>query len=457
MKILFLSDSYMQDGSFDPFRKEVLETLSLCGTETKAVITNHFLRNNSSDLFLSQKFDHVVDTVKKFNPDIVFSMNRAGLVRPLLNVISPQAIKISWFIDSYERVSDSLLKFSGREIVWLTGKDSYEKNFSDKYQVEQGQIITAPFAANTDIFFPQHKERLIDGCFVGTAFSNEGFVDTLNKLCKDEEQKNILLSAYKEHKEKYIFNIQDFLKENGFKDSLSKPRDIWQVIFDDQISIEKRVGLLSALNEFNIKIYGEPDKLWIAYLSISNSSMLEKYQYKPIKTSEDLSDLYNISKIGINIQHHQASTHSLPIRVFDIMACKTLLLTEKSSVNALTQIGFVENVDFVCFKDKQELRQKFDFYLNHEGERQKIVDSAYSKTVKYHSLMVRIQNCLSQSLQSTILVSSSDPKYEIVSNLYNFRKSSLSSRSQIFSDLKTQFPETWEFFRLAAIRMSMLR
>lgn len=42
MKILFLSDSYMQDGSFDPFRKEVLEAISLYGSETKAIITRKY-------------------------------------------------------------------------------------------------------------------------------------------------------------------------------------------------------------------------------------------------------------------------------------------------------------------------------------------------------------------------------------------------------------------------------
>jgi spore maturation protein CgeB len=458
MRILFLSDSYMQDGSFDPFRQEVLETLSLYGSETKAIITNHFLRNNSSSILLSKKFGDVVRTVKEFNPDVIFSINRAGLVQSLIDVVSPNVVRISWFIDSYERVADSLLTFTDKEIVWLTGESSYAENFCNKYNFDRKRIVTAPFAANTNIFYPQNKERVIEGSFVGTAFSNEPFVDTLNNLCKDTPQKEIFLSVFEAHKEKYIFNLQAFLAKKGFKKHAEKTRDIWQVIFDDQISTEKRVRLLSALNEFNIKIYGEPDNLWIKYLSIANSSMLSKYQYQPIKTANELSDLYNISKIGINIQHHQASNHSLPIRVFDLMACKTLLLTENQSVNALNQIGFIENTDFVCFKNKEELREKFNFYLIHEDERNKIVDSAYSKIAQYHNLKFRIHNALTQSLDnSTMLTYSGDINVKIVSNFDNLKTFPLSSRSKYFLILKNKFPNIWEFIRLTAIKSNILR
>jgi spore maturation protein CgeB len=458
MKILFLSDSYMQDGFFDPFRQEVLETLSLYGSETKAIITNHFLRSNSSSILFSKKFGDAVRTIKDFNPDVVFSINRAGLVQSLIDVISPNAVRISWFIDSYERVCDSLLTFTEKEIVWLTGEDTYAENFCNKYKIERERIVTSPFAANTNIFYPHNKKREIDGCFVGTAFSHEPFVDTLNNLCKDTPQKDIFLSVFESHKQKYIFNLQAFLEEKGFEKYSEKPRDIWQVIFDDQISTEKRVQMLSALNEFNIRIYGEPDNLWIKYLSISNSSMLSKYQYQPIKTANELSDLYNISKIGINIQHHQASNHSLPIRVFDLMACKTLLLTEKQSVNALNQIGFVENIDFVCFKDREELREKFNFYLIHEKERNRIIDSAYLKIAKYHSLKFRIQNGLAQSLgTSTILKCSIEGKLKIISKPDNLKIFPLSSRSKYFLILKKKFPKIWEFFKLIAIKSNILR
>jgi hypothetical protein len=140
------------------------------------------------------------------------------------------------------------------------------------------------------------------------------------------------------------------------------------------------------------------------------------------------------------------------------MACKTLLLTENQSVNALNQIGFIENTDFVCFKNKEELREKFNFYLIHEDERNKIVDSAYSKIAQYHNLKFRIHNALTQSLDnSTMLIYSGDINVKIVSNFDNLKTFPLSSRSKYFLILKNKFPNIWEFIRLTAIKSNILR
>ncbi|BAY23081.1 hypothetical protein NIES2100_28450 [Calothrix sp. NIES-2100] len=457
MKILFLSDSYMQDGSFDPFRQEVLETLSLYASEIKAIITNHFLHNNSADIRFFKNFSKVIDDVQRFNPDIVFSINRAGLITSLTDVINPEAIYITWFIDSYERVPEKLLQFTNKDIVWLTGLDEYADNFCNRYGVDKNRIIFSPFATNTNIFNPHNQERIIDGCLVGTAFSNESFVDTLNNIANDIEAREAFIQVFESHKQKYIFDISKSLEDKGYQRYAEKPKEIWQMIFDDQISIEKRVRFMSALNKFNIKIYGEPNHLWIKYLSISQSSLLSKYQYSPIKTAQELAALYNISKIGINILHHQASNHSLPIRVFDLMACKTLLLTEKTSKNALETIGFIENIDFVCFENENDLINKFDFYLNDDVSREKITESAHLKIEKYHSLKNRIQEGMSKSLGQKIeLEENTKGAIQIISSNL-FKPVSLSERRQYLRLLKKKFPKTWEFVRLNAIKLKILR
>ncbi|WP_353931815.1 glycosyltransferase [Okeanomitos corallinicola TIOX110] len=464
MKILFLSDSYMQDGSFDPFRKEVLQAISLYGSETKAVITNHFLYSNSSNIRFFQNFNKVVEDIRKFNPDIIFSINRAGLVKELTDVISTDAVYITWFIDSYERVPENLLKFTTQDIVWLTGLREYTDNFCCRYGVKTDKIIFSPFATNTDVFYPQNQERTIDGCFVGTAFSNQSFVNTLNCVAEDVEERNILIHILESHKSNYIFDIATVLQEKGYTNYEEHTRENWQMIFDDQISIEKRIRFISTLHDFNIKIYGEPNHLWIQYLSIYKSSMLAKYQYEPIRTPEDLAHLYNKSKIGINILHHQASNHSLPIRVFDLMACKTLLLTEKTSVNALHQIGFIENVDFVCFEDEKDLKHKFEFYLKNDTARDKIVESAYLKVKNFHSLKIRIEEGISRSLGEKVNVNNyNQRKIEVIDSSL-FKLVSLEKREKYLHFIKKHsrffkksFPGTWEVLRITALKLKILR
>ncbi|MBD2355697.1 glycosyltransferase family 1 protein [Tolypothrix sp. FACHB-123] len=447
----------MQDGSFDPFRKEVLETLSLYASQVKAIITNHFLHNNSAEIKFFQNFRKVIDEVQEFNPDVVFSLNRAGLVKSLIDVISPEAIYITWFIDSYERVPDKLLQFTNKDIVWLTGLEEYAENFCNRYKVDKSQIVFSPFATNTNVFKPDNQERTIDGCLVGTAFSNESFVETLNEIANDVEAREAFLQVFESHKQNYIFDIKQALKDKGYQRYAEKSKEIWQMIFDDQLSIEKRIRFMSALNRFNIKIYGEPNYLWIKYLSICQSSLLNKYQYSPIKTAQDLAALYNISKIGINILHHQASNHSLPIRVFDLMACKTLLITEKTSKNALERIGFKEDIDFVCFENEKDLIDKFDFYLNNDVARETVTASAHLKVEKYHSLKTRIEEGISKSLgQDCVLSESKKGAIEIISSPL-FQPMSLSERKHYLRAIKKKFPKTWEFVRLNALRLKILR
>lgn len=408
MKLLFLSDAYMHDGSFDPFRLEVLKTLSLYSSSTLAITTNHYLYNNSCHARFLCGFSSVLKKISGFKPDIVFTINRAGMTQKLIDVLPSNCIVITWFIDSYERVSDSLLKFKNNDVVWLTGKEIYEQNFRDTCGKYCASIVTVPFASNTKIFTSRNKERVIDGCFVGTAFSNSLFTDLLNSICDNDEQREIFLKVLNSHKKSYISDIKSFLENSGFKEKPERNREVWQTIFDDQVSLEKRIIYLSTLDNFNLVIYGEPNNLWIESFAAFNSNMLSKYQYKPIKTPDDLSELYNIAKIGINLQHHQACTHSLPIRVFDLMACKTLLLTEKSSTNALNQLGFLEDVDFVTFGNPKELKEKFSYYISSNMERDKIVDSAYSKVVKSHDLRHRITSSLEQSLPSSIILINND-------------------------------------------------
>ena len=457
MKILFLSDSYMKDGSFDPFRKEVLQALSCYGHETKAIITNHFWQNNSSDVRIFKNVKRILDIIRRFNPNLVFSINRAGLVKAVTDVISPNSIIITWFIDSYERVPEYLLQFSSKDIVWLTGLREYADNFSRKYGLDKDKIVFAPFATNTSIFFPNNHTRDVDICLVGTAFCNEAFVQELNEIATDIDSREALISVFESHKQNYIFDIGKSLQGKGYKKYKEKQREVWQMIFDDQISIEKRIKFIAALKEFNVKIYGEPNYLWIKYLSIYESSMLSKFQFAPIKTPQELSDFYNISKIGINISHHQASNHSLPIRPFDLMACKTLLVTEKNSKEALEYIGFVENVDFVCFENIKDLKDKCDFYLKNDVEREKVVESAYAKIKEFHSLKVRMEQGMAKSLGENVTAEDlSNQEVEIISSYNLVKRISLTKRYKYLQSMKDKFPKIWELFRFIAIRLKVL-
>src|SRR5207302_1826281 len=113
------------------------------------------------------------------------------------------------------------------------------------------------------------------------------------------------------------------------------------------------------------------------------------FQWRPVFDPDELVNLYCSSRIGINIQHDHARHVGLSFRVFDTLACKTLLMTHSDSKQALDQLGFVEDQDYVCFDDPTTLRKKCEFYLAHEDRRRQIAESGYRKVLAQHTLAHR--------------------------------------------------------------------
>src|SRR5262249_3612546 len=147
----------------------------------------------------------------------------------------------------------------------------------------------------------------------------------------------------------------------------------------DQISIEHRITLLAALAGLDVKIYGDSNRQWVQDFSIANGRMLKHFQFRPVTDPVELVRLYSAARIGVNIQQDHARHHRPSFRAFDLMACKTLLMTHVDSRPVLDELDFAEDEDYVCFDDPASLRQKCEFYLAHEDRRRAVVESAYQK------------------------------------------------------------------------------
>jgi spore maturation protein CgeB len=84
-----------------------------------------------------------------------------------------------------------------------------------------------------------------------------------------------------------------------------------------------------------------------------------------------LCSIYDRSKIGINVNHHQA-TSGLGYRVFDLLASSALLITNFQEDSDLIRL-FGENHKIPTYRSPEELRQKIIYYLDHEDETKELV------------------------------------------------------------------------------------
>lgn len=137
---------------------------------------------------------------------------------------------------------------------------------------------------------------------------------------------------------------------------------------------QRRQDIIEELTDYPISIYGPK---WLRK-NILNSTIRKMVKSDGI-WGEELVELYNKTKIVINISQWDAPNLSgLNLRVFDIPACGTFLITDYSDgLKEFFRLG----KEIETFKDKEELKDKIAYYLRNDDERERIALNGYKKVL----------------------------------------------------------------------------
>lgn len=111
----------------------------------------------------------------------------------------------------------------------------------------------------------------------------------------------------------------------------------------------------------------------------------------------ELTEIYNGSKINLDINRIY-QPEIVTMRVFDVMACGGVVLTEKSE--ALLKL-FNPGEECLVYEDRADLVDKLNYYLENEVERREIGRRAREKIIADHTI--------SQRLERIGLVGGTDP------------------------------------------------
>lgn len=97
----------------------------------------------------------------------------------------------------------------------------------------------------------------------------------------------------------------------------------------------------------------------------------------------DVAKIYNQTKICfVNPSMRQF----LLSRYFEVPACKAMLLCQ----NTLgLQDAFEKDKHYIMFENLGDFREKLDYYLEHDDERQKITDAGHKHVMSYHTHEIR--------------------------------------------------------------------
>ncbi len=103
---------------------------------------------------------------------------------------------------------------------------------------------------------------------------------------------------------------------------------------------------------------------------------------------EELTKIYNGSKINLDVNRIY-QPEIITMRVFDVMACGQVVLTEES--DALREL-FTPGEECVIYTDRADLVEKLDYYLDHDEERREIGRRAREKILAEHTIRRRLDH-----------------------------------------------------------------
>jgi spore maturation protein CgeB len=142
-----------------------------------------------------------------------------------------------------------------------------------------------------------------------------------------------------------------------------------------------RVEIFKSISNFDIKIWGIPAPNWL------DTTQIDKMVQNEFVANLEKSKAFCGAKIVLNTVH-PANIGGLNCRAFEIAGTgRFQLINWRFGLNQL----FEENTEIVAFRNLTELRERLNYYLQNDNERQKIADAGYERALKDHTYQKRMQ------------------------------------------------------------------
>ena len=144
-----------------------------------------------------------------------------------------------------------------------------------------------------------------------------------------------------------------------------------------------RAKMLEQFVGYDLKIWGANNPGWI------ETSVKPKYQNRSVAELEKAKALRS-AKVVVNPTNF-LEVEGVNCSLFEIAGCGAFQITE--SKPSLPQL-FDEGTEIVTYRTRRELKEKVDYYLAHEQERQEIADRAQRRAHREHTYELRLKKML---------------------------------------------------------------
>lgn len=350
-------------------------------------------------------------TLARLKPDVVFCIDHFRLEHK--EYVPEEVVWITWIQDPMPVVIDPKTpsKLTSRDFVMnhmVTDKKICEIGYGTYH------LIDAPIPANHHVYQPYHltEEELrtyaCDICFVCHASDVDHYIIEQVKMYP-EELWEAVMSIYKGYQEfacetgTFFYSQEMFesyiqgaflqhygkrLKEKNLK-YMANDMFTW---FNQRVYRQALVDWMLDAGFTNIKLWGNG---WL------DNEKYKPYAMGPAENGEMLSKVYQASKIVIG--NNVISTGAA--RAWEAMLSGAFYLSNYVPPEAdITDLRGVveEQKDVIMFYDKEDLIQKLHYYLEHEEERQEMIErgrKAALEKMTFDSLMKRALHTVGERLE----------------------------------------------------------
>lgn len=374
MNVIGFFHTYAQDGEFGSFMLELVKGFENTGINFHVVKANDLV-DNLSALSYSERVDvkKLENLLEQLNPKFIFSTNHAGIGKVIKTKFKHIPV-VTWMVDRnpFLHSGYDMDKLFSKQDHLITSSTANVEKLETTHPILKGQVSYLPFMTNPNSFTNSHYKD-INISFIGSVFVNtQQIVDIFKANFWNFELRNNLYSFIKDVENNYDLNLKEAIDRYKLKRVIQDnnlTNEKFLGIIANMISNNKRFLYLSSIADLGLHLYGT--KNWYTAMKFS-PELVSKFHFNTfVKTREQLCNIYDRSKISLNINHHQATT-GLGYRVFDIMASGSLLISNYQKKSDL-EVLFGQNHPIPIYKNEEELRTLVEFYLNNEEERLNVV------------------------------------------------------------------------------------
>ena len=292
-----------------------LTSLKNSGNDVKYAVTNDFITspwnglNETNTGVLKSK---LINDIKDFNPDIVFTFNNSNLEDIDKELDCPIVVMES---DTYFFYNDKdKLKSNSNRYFYISASEEILKEMKKEFSIKDDKAIISKFAT---AIRPEKIKQDKNISFIGSCFNPpEKFQNELRKY-DTEKVKKVMDSLFND----VLCDYDELLKKN---DIAELGKEFSKGDFLTVGTVSKRIELLNSLSDLGLVIYG--NKTWSDMYKYS-MKLAMCFNDKKVYSLQHNQDIYNSSKVCINNCHLQAST-AFPWRVLDIMGSNGCLVSD---------------------------------------------------------------------------------------------------------------------------------